>query len=32
MPEDKPEFETIDLGVIRIDSPELTSLGVPAMQ
>jgi hypothetical protein len=29
MPEDKPEFETIDLGVIRIDSPELTSLGVP---
>jgi hypothetical protein len=29
MPEDKPDFETINLGVIRIDSPELTSLGVP---
>lgn len=29
MPEDKPEFETIDLGVIRIDSPKLSSLGIP---
>jgi hypothetical protein len=29
MPEDKPDFETVDLGVIRIDSPELTSLGIP---
>lgn len=29
MPEDKPEFETTDLGVIRIDSPKLSSLGIP---
>lgn len=29
MPEDRPDFETINLGVIRIDSPELTSLGIP---
>lgn len=29
MPEDKPDFETVNLGVIRIDSPELTSLGIP---